>query len=187
MIQASSCHEHLMVTGLTTEGCKTRPVPYSLVDWRSSRSARVCRSTLAAEACGGDEGSDRGSYLNMFLSELTHGCPAHKAGLRLNFLQATDSKSLYDAVVSPNPSLTDRRSLVNVRAMQESLTPLNMHWVPTWLQFADGLTKASVSLRQTFRSWLKAPFAALADHEDLQKWKARCNMKRKETSDKTVQ
>ncbi|CAK9031626.1 unnamed protein product, partial [Durusdinium trenchii] len=155
-----------VITGLTSEECKVRPVPFALVDWRSARSARVCRST-----CAGDEGSDRGSYLNMFLSELTHRCPAHQAGLRLNYLQATDSKSLYDAVVQPNPSLTDRRSLVNVRAMQETLTPLNMHWVPTWLQFSDGLTKASTVLRATFRKWLTAPFAALADHADLQDWK----------------
>ena len=177
-----------VITGLTSEECKVRPVPFALVDWRSARSARVCRSTLAAEACAGDEGSDRGSYLNMFLSELTHRCPAHQAGLRLNYLQATDSKSLYDAVVQPNPSLTDRRSLVNVRATQETLTPLNMHWVPTWLQFSDGLTKASSVLRATFRKWLTAPFAALADHADLQEWKAGLGTtKKKKTSDNSEQ
>lgn len=60
----------------------------------------------------------------MFLSEMLFLVPAHRAGLRLDYLQATDSKSVYDSVVAPNPSLSDRRSLVNIRATQESLTPL---------------------------------------------------------------
>ena len=36
-----------------------RPAPAMLLDWRSCRSTRVCRSTLAAEASASDEGCDR--------------------------------------------------------------------------------------------------------------------------------
>ena len=40
------------------------------LDWKSGRSPRICRSTLAAEACAADEGTDRSCYVNMFLTEL---------------------------------------------------------------------------------------------------------------------
>ena len=49
-----------------------------LVDWRSSKSSRVCRSTLTAEAMPADEAVDRSTYLNLFLSEVLTGTPAHR-------------------------------------------------------------------------------------------------------------
>ncbi|CAE7223119.1 LZTR1 [Symbiodinium necroappetens] len=42
-----------------------RPAPAMLLDWRSCRSTRVCRSTLAAEASASDEGCDRAAYVNL--------------------------------------------------------------------------------------------------------------------------
>ena len=47
-----------------------------LLDWKSGRSPRVCRSTLAAEACAADEGGDRAAFINFFLTELLHGTKA---------------------------------------------------------------------------------------------------------------
>ena len=159
-----------VVVGITTAAVKEGPVPFALVDWKSGRSARVCRSTLAAEASAADEGADRSAYINMLASELLYCSPAHRLGPRLDFVQATDAKSLYDAVVATNPNLTDKRSLVNVRAIQESVSGNQMHWLPTRLQFADGLTKVSETLRSFFRSWLSKPFAVLAEHPDIEKW-----------------
>ena len=63
----------------------------------------------------------------MILSEVLYNEETHKVGCKLDNLQATDSKSLYDA----NPNLTDKRSLVNVRAIQEVITPKQTRWVPT--------------------------------------------------------
>ena len=51
-----------------------------IVDWKSCRSQRVCRSTLASESCAADEASDRSSYVNMFLGEIFYDIPAHKVG-----------------------------------------------------------------------------------------------------------
>ncbi|CAE6914982.1 pnp [Symbiodinium natans] len=59
------------VTAVITKG--------TLVDWKSARSARVCRSTLAAEASAADEGSDRAGFANLCLSELFTGHQALKA------------------------------------------------------------------------------------------------------------
>lgn len=152
----------ILVT-LTTPDVLEKPSKVMLMDWRSSRSPRVCRSTLAAEASAADEGSDRAAFVNMMLSEVIHNEMAHKIGCKLDYLQATDSKSLYDAIVAANPNLTDKRSLVNVRAIQEVITPQQTRWVPTHLMHADGLTKLNAALRLQLLQWLQNPLAQLTD------------------------
>ncbi len=119
----------------------------SLIDWKSSRSVRVCRSTLVAEASAGDGVADRSS-----------------PDCRLQSVQATDAKSLYDAIVSQNPNMTDKRTLVSVRAIQESVNCDQIYWLPTRFQFADGLTKSDERLRRSFTRWLQHPVAILVDH-----------------------
>ena len=138
-----------------------KPAAAMLLDWRSSRTQRVCRSTLAAEASAADEGCDRGAYINMFLSELLFNEPAHRVTPRLTQLAVTDAKSLYDCVISDSPNLTDKRSLVNIRAIQEVVPGSNFHWVPTSLMWADGLTKASKELQQSLHEWLQQPRVTL--------------------------
>lgn len=152
---ASSTSQLGILVVLTTPQVTDCSQRVSILDWRSCRSPRVCRSTLAAEACVGDEGADRSAFINMHLSEILHQTPAHRVGCKLNYFQITDAKSLYDSVISPNPSLSDKRSMVNIRAMQESLSASQYRWVPTLLMFADGLTKISTSLRQTMSDWLQ--------------------------------
>ena len=54
-----------------------------LLDLQSGRSTcmtRMCRSTLAAEACAADEACDKGTDQNRFLSELLYGKIAYKSG-----------------------------------------------------------------------------------------------------------
>ena len=152
------------LVGLTTADARQQPAALSLIDWKSSRSTRVCRSTLAAEASAADEVADRGAFINMALSELVHQVPAHRVGCRLQSVQVTDAKSLYDAIISQNPNLADKRTLVNVRAIQESVSNDQMHWLPTRFQFADGLTKVDEKLRKSFTRWLQQPVAILVDH-----------------------
>lgn len=101
------------------------------------------------------------------ISEILYQQPAHRIGCKLCYLHVTDAKSLYD--MSPNPSLSDKRSLVNVRAVQEKVSPQQMRWVPTFLMFADGLTKISVSFRQSMHDWLRAPSVKLKDEQGPKK------------------
>ena len=150
--------------GLTTANARNEPANLSLIDWKSSRSVRVCRSTLAAEASAGDEAADRSAFINMFIGELVHGIPSHRVGCRLQSVQATDAKSLYDAIISQNPNMADKRTLVSVRAIQESVSGDQIHWLPTRFQFADGLTKVDERLRSSFTRWLQRPVAILVEH-----------------------
>ncbi|CAE7665208.1 GIP [Symbiodinium sp. CCMP2592] len=140
-----------------------KQVPAMVVDWKSSRSQRVCRSTLASESCAADEACDRSAYLNMYLGEILYNVPAHRVGYRLHNLGATDAKSLYDVVVSDTPNLSDKRSLVNIRAIQEVVSSDRYHWVPTTLMWADGLTKHSPELLVSLFEWLQEPTATLKE------------------------
>ena len=49
----------------------------ALIDWKSGRSKRVCRSTLAAEAVSADSATDRLAYASYALGELMCGIPVH--------------------------------------------------------------------------------------------------------------
>lgn len=162
----------ILVT-LTTPDVTSKVTKAALLDWRSARSPRVCRSTLASEASAADEGSDRSAYLNMMLSEILFCEPAHRAGCRLDNLQATDAKSLYDALLAVNSTLTDKRSLVNIRAIQETLGPKQTRWIPTDLMHADGLTKMNPILRDNLLRWLQYPTIQVietpADRSKVQK------------------
>ncbi len=99
----------------------------------------------------------------MMISEIVHNIPAHKAGCMMDFLQTTDAKSLYDAVISTNPNLSDKRSMVSIRAIQETVSARQMRWAPTALQYADGLTKVCQKLRLTFRRWLQDPISTIVE------------------------
>ncbi len=152
------------VVGLTTSMALSEPSKVSLTDWKSARSPRVCRSTLAAEASAGDELSDRASFVNAFISELVHLVPSHRVGNRLSYIQCTDAKSLYDSIVNESPSMADKRTLISVRTIQESVDATQIRWVPTRFQFADGLTKVDDKLRMAFNRWLQFPMAIVVEH-----------------------
>ena len=139
-----------VIIRLTTESAEHIPTPASIVDWRSCRSPRVCRSTLAAEATAADEEADRAAFVSMFGSEFVFQQPAHRVGARLQIIAAVDAKSLYDALLSPAPNLNDKRTLVSVRAVQETLASNDVKWVPARFQFSDGLTKIQ-NLMLSFR------------------------------------
>lgn len=112
-----------------------------LVDWKRGRSTRVCRSTLAAEASAADESTHRASYVNLFLSEILTTKPAYRGAMILEQLQVTDAKSLYDCLIAENPVTSDKRSMINIRSVQQVVKPSNVHWVPTKIMHCDGLTK----------------------------------------------
>ena len=103
------------------------------------------------------------------MSEIFYNEPSHVVGCRLDRLQATDAKSLYDAIISTNPSLSEKRSLVNIRAIQECLTPQQTRWIPTEIMWADGLTKLSPTLRLRLLQWLQDPVIQLIEDEDPKK------------------
>ena len=145
----------------TTAHVTTTPCLGLLLDWRSGKSARVCRSTLAAEAMAADEAVDRLHYTNLFLTEILTGQLAHKAKPSLRMLHAVDAKSLYDSLIQESPQTSEKRTLVSIKSVQDSLDPNSIHWIPTELMRADGLTKLSSDLMSALHEWLKAPWVIL--------------------------
>ena len=135
----------------------------NVIDWRSHRSARVCQSKLAAEACSCDDAVDRAYYINITLAEILKAEPAHRTTFRLPQLQVTDCKSLYDAICAQNPRTLEKRTMVDIRSIQEFANEKSIRWTPTELMWADGLTKCSKALLLEFAAWLKQPYVKLTD------------------------
>ena len=140
-----------------------------LLDWKSGRSPRVCRSTLAAEACAADEGGDRAAFINFFLTELLHGTKAYKGRAMFSSMLCVDAKSLYDCLVQENPSVTEKRLMVELRSVQQVFEPKCVRWVPTHLMHSDGLTKIDDGLMLALLKWCQAPWAQLVEQQKQNK------------------
>ena len=153
---------------MTSHGCFERTTRGSIIDWKSTRSPRVTRSTLASEANAMDECVDRSTYLNHFLTELMYP-DGTKSSRLLRQVQVTDCKSLYDAVISSNPSLPEKRTIIAVRSIQDFIQPQDVRWTPTEVMWADALTKESAELLARFHAWLEKPIVTLVDDSWKQK------------------
>ena len=150
---------------MTTPHCTQVPTKANVIDWRSNKSSRICRSTLAAEAIACDDCVDRAYFVNVNLAEILTGVPPHKdpEKWKLQQLQVTDCRSLFDAVSAENPRTTEKRTYVDIRSIQEFIGVETIFWTPTHLMFADGLTKATKALREAFAKWLQRPYVQLKD------------------------
>ena len=150
---------------MPTPHCTQVPTKANVIDWRSNRSARICRSTLAAEAIACDDCVDRAYFVNEDLTEILTGVPPHKDSekWKLQQLQVTDCRSLFDAVSAENPRTTEKRTYVDIRSIQEFIGVETIFWTPTHLMFADGLTKATEALREAFAKWLQRPYVQLKE------------------------
>lgn len=149
---------------VTTPNRLVATTPATISDWRSGRSPRVTRSTLASEATEAtamDDCVDRAAYANHFLSELLYDFSPRMPDRRLRQLQVTDCQSLYDAVISPNPVLTEKRTIIQIRSIQEYVKPEDLRWTPTGVMWADALTKVDLLLLASFQEWLQNPRVTL--------------------------
>ena len=113
--------------------------------------------------------------------------PAHRVGLKLESYHAVDARSLFDAIQAPAPVLNDKRTLVSIRAIQESVSARQLKWLPTQYQFSDCLTKVSKDLRDVFRRWLQIAKAVLTESDEAKAYAQslgiETNGKRKNTSE----
>ena len=126
----------------------------TLVDWRSPRAKRVCRSTLAAETQAADAGLDAALYLRQMIAEIVFSDyrAARDRQLPPTWLPSvlmTDCRSLYDALTKDGaPSLpTEKRLAIDLAALADTADDHGWdvkqlyRWIPTNLQLADFLTK----------------------------------------------
>ena len=139
----------------------------SLLDWRSHRIKRKCRSTLAAETMSLDAGFDAGLFARELLAEILiqDYQPTQCGDLPVHVLPVhpvTDCRSLYDLVTKDGPlnATQEKRLTLDIGAIRESAEELDresenlksiFRWADTHSQLADHLTKVKPSwqLRET--------------------------------------
>ena len=133
----------------------------NLVDWRSHKIKRQCRSTLAAETMSLDEAVDAGLYVREMLAEvmIQDYVPSQSGRLPADFLPlsaATDCRSLYDLLVKDGPMATtqEKRLAIDLGGLRETAAEFDeqlerlteiYRWVDTASQHADHLTKPKPS------------------------------------------
>ena len=145
---AGSASQHGMLILLASPRVIDRTEPGTLVDWKSSRSTRVCRSTLAAESSAADTSVDRASFISYILAEIFQNESSFRLSHILRQIQVTD------VLCSENPNCEDKRTIVVLRSIQQHVQRCDVFWVPTHLMWADVLTKLSDKRIWTFRDWM---------------------------------
>ncbi|CAJ1366499.1 unnamed protein product [Effrenium voratum] len=121
---------------------------FAILDARSHRLPRVCRSTFAAELLGVEEAMDVGHYHRGFVAELN--------GLRMDsravdvsletvpLTVVTDAKDVYDKNTSDTPSYGSQKSLAFTVAWLRSMLrrpQTTLRWTSTENMFVDAGTK----------------------------------------------
>eukprot|EP00971_Amphidinium_carterae_P241758 4800210-Amphidinium_carterae.1 len=145
---------------------KGEAVAGSIVEWKSFKSKRICRSTLAAEAMASEASIDHAQYAADFMSMALTGSSLREHKCCIPFVALTDCKSLFDAVLQSSPCLEEKRTILTTAAIREAVetnhsshpqVPPRLFWVPTEQQMADALTKMSKPLRRSFLTWVMDP------------------------------
>ena len=134
---------------LITETTITKgPATCNVAEFQSSTIGRVVRSTMAAEAAALSTALDRHLFLRLMLECVLYGEPElagqwrHK--LRIPGILVTDSKSLYDHLITTGSVPTERQTLIDLlvaRDLHEN-GAVAMKWLPNRHMVADVLTKA---------------------------------------------
>ncbi|CAK8996955.1 Copia protein (Gag-int-pol protein) [Cleaved into: Copia VLP protein, partial [Durusdinium trenchii] len=130
-------------------------IGYGDSSWANGQTPLVAKAKWANAM---DETVDRATYANVFVSELLYGgtgkTPRRGDLFQLRALrqaQCTDCKSLYDAVISPNVSTSEKRTMIAIRSAQDFIKEDECHWVPTEVMWADVLTKEDRNLCLAFQ------------------------------------
>lgn len=121
--------------------------PGCLVDWRSCRTQRVVRSTVAAEAIACDTGCDHGIYVAHMLDDMLTGRSPVKGHRSrpddarprptIEVRSLTDCRSLFGASQKVAPSIDEKRTLIDVLGIKERVCMDGVKWRPTDKQLVD--------------------------------------------------
>eukprot|EP00435_Cladocopium_sp_Y103_P068491 s386_g31.t1 len=152
-----------IVVVLSSPNCLEGQARCVMVDWKTCRTPRVVRSTIAGGAYAADDAIDRAALVNSMLTELFTGESVLKTGPKLKHVHATDCRSLFGSVIASNPSTEEKRVLLTIRAVQEAIDTKLFRWIPTTQMVADVLTKDSEPLRWAFLQWLRDPVCQLKE------------------------
>eukprot|EP00913_Durusdinium_trenchii_P032167 g30120.t1 len=125
-----------------------QPGQFAILDARSHRLQRVCRSTFAAELMGIEEAMDAGQYCRGVVAEAC-GHPLDKKPFELStdsisMVIVTDSKDAYDKSSSSTPSYGSQKSLAFTIAWIHTMLARSntmIRWTSTENLFVDCGTK----------------------------------------------
>jgi len=150
---------------VTTTEVRLGRAPASVVDWRSTRTKRFVRSTLAAEAIAADTAADGVYYVAAFFEKALFRRRATAGRPTLPCVVRTDCRSLYDAVLKVQATLEEKRTLIDLLSIKETVGDNGLRWIPTNEQHADPLTKKDRALLERFTEYLQSPYVALKSDE----------------------
>ena len=121
---------------------------FGILDARSHRIPRVCRSTFGAELLGAEEGLDNGQFargmLALMLGYPMNGRCADGVMDAVPLMQVTDAKDVFDKGSSDTPTYGSQKSLAfTIAWMRSILARPNtcLRWTSTENMFVDAGTK----------------------------------------------
>ena len=135
---------HVIV--VTNRACLTGEAGGSIMSWSSNRTKRIVRSTLAGESLAADNAADNALYIASFLSEVFSQKRATDGHIEIPIFVATDCRSLYDAFQKAQPKVSEKRTLIDLLSLKESIAKDGLRWIPTHLQLSDCMTKLDARL-----------------------------------------
>ena len=139
---------------------KGQEAPLGVIEWKSWKLTRKCRSSLAAESQAMADSVDMLNFVRLVFADCLHpeGIDLRRPDEVLKLLPEscaiTDCKSLYDALEkneSLGLGLSEKRTSIEVTATRQHMraTGIKTKWVNPDRQLADVLTKAT-ALRQAY-------------------------------------
>ncbi len=149
---------------------KGEEAPVSIIEWKSWKLTRKCRSSLAAETQAMANSVDMLNFVRLFFADFLHadGIDLRRPDEVLKLLPesfaVTDCKSLYDALEKSESlglGLSEKRTSIEVTATRQQMrnTGIKTRWVNSDRQLADVLTKAT------------APSASIQRLQNSGRWK----------------
>ena len=149
----------------------------SVMDWRSWKLDRTAKGTNGTETQGVYEAEDRGWRCRLFWA-LMHGeklkrANAHELASRMESLLVTDSRGVYDAISMSESALlgmNNSRTGVDVTIIQEALRRdgrCYLTWVPSDMNLADSLTKATPDAYKVAATFLERKRWAIRFNEEF--------------------
>ena len=104
------------------------------------------RSTLAGESLAADNAADNALYIASFLSEVYTQKRATDGHIEIPIFVATDCRNLFDAFQKVQPKVSEKRTLIDLLSLKESIAKDGLRWIPTYLQLSDCMTKLDARL-----------------------------------------
>ena len=131
---------------------KGEEAPVGIIDWKSWKLSRKCRSSLSAESQAMADAIDILNFIRLFFADCIHptGIDLRQPDKILQMCPEshaiTDCKSLYDALEkheSLGLGLSEKRTSIEVTATRQQMraTGIKTRWVNSDRQLADVLTK----------------------------------------------